>query len=347
MYKRIIAMLAVLGIVGGFAACTQDGGKTNTNKSNKAITMVWYPNESGGDYEEARKAIGDVITKATGREVEHKLTTDYAIAIETMANNNAEIAFTGAQGYVEANIKNKDIQPVVVPSGASGTLDDAVYYSWISVREEEAKKYKKGDSYDIKLIQGEDISFVSNSSTSGFVVPASEIKKEFSNDAKWGSVTNEDLMQGGKDKFFKSVQFGGSHQGSAVNLLTNKSSVAAFCDTVMMNYVEAKEGKFNATGTKYEIKENAEDPFSNLSKKEFRVIKSIPVLNSPFIMNTSLLSADEQKAIIDQFTSDEVKNNKMIFMEEDSTVNGFFSRTDKEQFIAVKDEWFNTLREMK
>ena len=41
--------------------------------------------------------LADLITEATGKEVEHQLTTDYAIAIETLVNNNADLAFTGAR----------------------------------------------------------------------------------------------------------------------------------------------------------------------------------------------------------------------------------------------------------
>lgn len=40
----------------------------------------------------------------------------------------------GPQGYVEAHAKNDKVLPLVVPSGESGTLDDALYYSWLSVK---------------------------------------------------------------------------------------------------------------------------------------------------------------------------------------------------------------------
>jgi len=50
---------------------------TNTSP----ITVVWYPNESTNDYEPAREEFGRLITEATGREVVHRLTTDYVIAV--------------------------------------------------------------------------------------------------------------------------------------------------------------------------------------------------------------------------------------------------------------------------
>ena len=64
-------------------------------------------------------------------------------------------------------------------------------------------------------------------------------------------MTAEDLMEGGSDKFFSEVLYGGSHQGSAVNILTDKADVAAFCDTNLVNYVDAADGKINEVGTTY------------------------------------------------------------------------------------------------
>lgn len=98
------------------------------------LTIVWYPNESGSELAGAREALGEVIKEATGLEVQHRTTTDYNIAIETIANGNADLAFMGAIGYIEANNRNNAVQPLVIPSGQSGTADDAVYYGWLGVK---------------------------------------------------------------------------------------------------------------------------------------------------------------------------------------------------------------------
>lgn len=337
--KRIIALTSVIVLsVGIFIGC----GADKKAEENKTVRIVWYPNESGGDLKEARDEIGAIVEKATGKKVEHKLTTDYSVAIEALANDGAEIGFTGAQGYVEAHEKNKNVLPLVVPSGASGTLDDAVYYSWLAVRNGEENEYKNGNDYSIKNIKGKKMSFVSNSSTSGFKVPANGIIKEFEAD----KLTQEDLMQGGKDKFFSEVTFGGSHQGAAVNLLTNKADIAAFCDTILINYVDLVSGEFNKIGAKYKIKDNADEPFKNLTGKEFVAINSTPVLNSPFAMNTNLLSEEDQKKLLEAFTGDEVTNNEKVFVKEGSDTKGFFTKTDKEKFLKVEDDWFNPVREL-
>jgi len=71
-------------------------------------------------------------------------------------------------------------------------------------------------------------------------------------------LTVEDLMEGGSGQFFSDVVYGGSHQGSAVNLLTKKADIAAFCDTCVGNYIELAEGEANRPGALYKVKEKAE-----------------------------------------------------------------------------------------
>lgn len=196
------------------------------------ITMVWYPNESASDYEGAREEFANLIAKATGKEVEHKLTTDYAIAIESLASGTAQICFFGAQGYVEAKNANDAVMPLFVNSGASGTLDDALYYSFLAVEEGNETQYADGDGYSIDNIVGKKMSFVSNSSTSGFKVPTNAMIEHFSQTPDWASITADDLVEGGSEQFFSEVLFGGSHQGSAFNLMSGKADIAAFSDGV-------------------------------------------------------------------------------------------------------------------
>lgn len=315
-------------------------------KSKDKIVMVWYPNESAEDYKPAREEFAKLITQATGREVEQKLTTDYAIAIESIANGTANICFMGAQGYIEANNKSDKVQPLFVNSGASGTLDDAIYYSFLNVNKGDEDQYKEGDGYAINNIQGKRMSFVSNSSTSGFKVPTAGIMSFFSADPKWSKLDTDALIEGGKDMFFSEVLFGGSHQGSGVNLLSNKADVAAFCDTEILPYADCIEGTEARPGAVYQIKADASAPFDAYAGKEFVVIKSTPVLNGPFAYNTDTLSADEVKALRDLFTSDAVTNNPQILVKKDSGLVGMFKKTDKEQIVLVDDAWYNPIREL-
>ncbi|SDZ25756.1 phosphonate transport system substrate-binding protein [Evansella caseinilytica] len=308
------------------------------------LTIVWYPNESGADLKDARDEIGKVIEDAAGKKVEHQTTTDYIIAIESIANGNADLAFMGAQGYIEAHDKNSNILPLVVPSGASGTLEDAVYYSWLSVKLGNEEEYKDGEDFSIDNIAGKKFSFVSNSSTSGFKVPSSGIIAHFSQMDEYNDLTEEDLLEGGV--LFSEVLYGGSHQGSAVNLLTDKADVAAFCDSCVDNYIELAEGEVNRPGAVYEVKADAAEPFNTVPGEKFVAISVTPVLNAPFVVNTDNIGEATINALKEAFLSDDVAANEKIFVPEDSEVSGLFKKTADERFVDVDNAWFNPIREL-
>ena len=307
------------------------------------ITIVWYPNESAEDYEVAREEWGRLIEQATGKKVEQKLTTDYAIAIESLANGTAQISFMGAQGYIEAKNANDAVLPLFVNSGPSGTLDDALYYSFLAVEKGNEGEYASADGgYSIDNIRGKRMSFVSNSSTSGFKVPTSSILTHF---ADLG-LTEDDLIEGGDDMFFSQVLFGGSHQGSAFNLMSGRSDISAFCNTEIAPYADCTEGEPNTVGSVYTIKSDASAPFDTVAGEEFIIIQVTPVLNGPFAYNSEALDPADVKAIQDLMTSDEVANNPLIFVPEDSDGVGMYEKTANERLLLVEDAWFDPIRNL-
>lgn len=313
------------------------------------ITLVWYPNESAENFSESREEVGRLVEQATGKKVEQKLTTDYAIAIEALSSGTAQIGCVmGAEGYIQAKNANDAVDLLFVNSGESGTLDDAMYYSFLAVNEEDAENYKDGDSYVIDNIQGKKMSFVSNSSTSGFKVPTNTIISKFSEDSNWSDITVDDLLEGGEGMFFNEVLFGGSHQGSAFNLLSGKSEVSAFCDTEIAPYATCVSGEENQIGSVYEINEGAEAPFDTVVGETFTVIYSTPVMNGPFAYNSETLSPEDVAAIQELFTSDEVTNNPLIFYPADSEeATGLYEKGADEKFVTVEDSWYDPIRNMK
>ena len=339
MKKTLLSFLTMLFLVSILVACS-----SSSANSNDKLTMVWYPNESGNDLKGARDEIGKVIEDVTGKKVEHKLTTDYAVAIETIANGNAQMAFMGAQGYIEAKNKNNSIEPLVVPSGKSGTIDDAVYYSWLAVKKADAENYKVNGDYTIDNIVDSKFSFVSSSSTSGFKVPSSDIVSYFSQEDKWKDLTAEDLMEGGT--LFKEVLYGDSHQGSAVNLLSGRADVAAFCDTCVGNYIEIAEGEVNKKGSVYKVKADAAEPFNTVPGEEFTLINVTPVLNAPFAANTESMSEEDFKKIQELLISDAISNNEKIFVPADAETAGLFTKSADEKFVIAEDSWFDPIREL-
>jgi len=336
----LLGMLALVLIL--LAACSD--GSAAEGEVDDVIDVVWYPNESGSDMKGSRDEIGRVIEEATDKTVEHHLTTDYAIAIETLVNNNADLAFMGAVGYIEAKNGNDAVEPLVVPTGESGTLDDAIYYSWLAVNVDAQDDFKVDGEFSLDTIVDKPFSFVSNSSTSGFVVPSSGIIEHFSEQEEYADLTQEDLMEGGP--LFSQVIFGGSHQGSAVNLLNNTADVAAFCDTCVANYVELVEGEENSVGAVYRVKDDAAEPFNTVAGSEFVLMSVTPVLNAPFAANLEVLGQEDYDILQELFSSDEIANNEEIFVPEDSEESGLFSKSGDERFVPVEDTWFDPIREL-
>ncbi len=348
--KKLLNVFLGSAFVLALAACgteesTEEGSADAAASSDEPLSVVWYPNESGSELADAREEIGAILEETTGREVEHELTTDYAIAIESIVNDNADLAFTGAEGYIQAKERNDNIVPLVVPSGPSGTEEDALYYSWFATAVENMEQYETGEGeYSIDEFPGSNFSFVSTSSTSGFRVPTSTILNHFTETEEYADLAEEDLAESGR--FFEQVMFGNTHQGSAVNLINDRADIAAFCDTCLENYVELAEGEENTPGAIYEVSEGAADPFSNLAGEQFGIISATPVLNAPFIANESTLGADVVAELQEVFASDEVANNEKIFVPEDAEEGGLFSKSADERFVVVEDEWFDPIREL-
>jgi phosphonate transport system substrate-binding protein len=313
----------------------------------KPIVAVWYPNNSGEDWKVARQSIDDLVSKATGRPVIDKLTTDYVIAIEALATGNAAIAYPGAVGFLQAQAKNPKVQPLVVSSGDSGTLDDAFYFCRIVVKTENAPMYMKDGKYALDNIKGKTFSFVSTSSTSGFVFPSNLIKTTFKKAEGFGDKKVEDLfLEGGSGKFFGNVVFGQSHQGSLVNVLTGKADVGAVDDIDVDSYLDLVSGTVNTSGAVYKVKAGAAAPFDTLAGAQFTVLTAIQVRNAPIVVNTDLFTAAQLKALQDAFLADSTSQNPLIFLPKGTKGAALNKQNGKNHFIAADNAWWNPIREM-
>ncbi len=327
-----------------FAGCTQNTKTSNPAKPSKGpIILAWYPNESGDDFRTTREGFAEIIEQATGRPTDHILTTDYVVTIEAIAQGNAHFALMGAEGYIQANKRNPKVLPLFVNSNTD-SLDSAVYYSWLIVNKGEEAEHQKDGKYVIDNIQGKRFSFVSSSSTSGFKVPSSSIIKHFSKQSRWSSLNAEAIIEGGNNQFFSEVLFGGSHQGSAFNLLSGSCDIAAVCDYCIEFYIELAQGTHNTPGAVYRVKADAEEPFNRVRGKEFVIISSNPVLNAPFVINTEVLTKDEQEKMLAAFTAEETMGNEKIFPGPGSTHFSFYKKG--ERFLPVADGWFDPIRRL-
>ncbi len=335
------ALALAFSVIG--SVCAAPSANAATAKEPDTLTIAWLPNDSSDTLASMRDEIAKAIAKATGKKVENKLTTDYAIAIAALENGQAQIGWFGANEYLTSHARDPKVVPLVVNTGPSGTLKDSLYYSRLVVKKGDETKYETNGQFNIDNIVGKRMSFVSTNSTSGFNMPAAAIVGKFKSDPKWKNLTFEDLAQGGEGHFFSQVMFGGSHQLSLVNALTGRADVAAVCDFLVTNYVTRISGTDNTAGAVYEIKHDAAAPFTSLGGKQFVIIKSIPVLNPPVEVNSEYLSDKTMKEIADALTSDEVASNPKIFAPAGVKGSDFQAPA---RFVMVTDSWYGPMRKV-
>lgn len=338
-----IAVLLVCMLVsmsGCGTSANANGSKEPQANSTEKVTMVWLPDNSAADLSTSREAISSAITEACGLDVELITTTDYNVAIESIASGSANMALLGAEGYVQANKKNNAVQAAFTNSDEEGKLDGACYYSRICVATENVDEYKEGDGYSLENIKGKTFSFVSATSTSGFKIPSKAIMDEFDLNS------SDELLEA--NAFFSEVLFGNSHAGSALNLLSGDSEAAAFDDVDVDMYLELISGEANSIGAVYQVRDDAEAPLDTVQGKQFTIIDITPVLNAPICFNEDAISDEVRTQIIDYFCSTSVADDPAIFVDpNDESVKGIFKKSSEETcFVGVTDSWYEPIRKL-
>ncbi|MGF7107568.1 phosphate/phosphite/phosphonate ABC transporter substrate-binding protein [Treponema pedis] len=303
------------------------------------IRFIFLPNESGEARKDSRNAFKEILEEATGKPVEIITTTDYNIALEAIISGKADMAYIGAEGYITAHKRNPAVIPILTNSGPSGTLEDALYYSFIAVRTEDEDGYKTENGYDLEKLKGKIISFVSTSSTSGFVIPANILA------AKFGLKNIDELIQ--KNDIFPKILFAGSHQGAEVNLFRKDADAAAFAIPRITGFYKLIAGEDFQTGAVYKVLEGAAEPFGEFAGQEITVIQSIPVLNAPIVINTQTLSAEEIKKIKEALASEQTANNPYIFQVPGSEKPGMYPKySEKTKLVETDDIWYDKIRKL-
>jgi len=333
VFRLILIFFASVLLV----ACTNENGNNEgaDGVNTDPIVVVLFPHESGPEFRMIHDEIERLIYEATGRPGEVMTTIDNNVAIEAISQGVADIAYLGVASYFIAREQNPNVRSMFTPSGPSGTLDDAVYFSFLAVREEDVHLWEDGQGgFDLSGLEGEIFSFVSLTSTSGFVVPGEAIVDLFDLDS-----TDELAISG---TFFEEVLFAGSHQASAFSVLNGQVNVAAFLD--MEAHFEHVGGPLNAAGMIYQVREDAEVPLVSRAGDRLVIIKSTPVPNGPFVANMNTLTEEEVTAITAIFTSDAVANNENFFgTPESDTVSWEVRGTGNERFVPVDTTWYEAL----
>lgn len=321
-----------------FLSCQKKEEGSNDEKK-AAFKMVFYPNESGEAMKDAREAFKNIISEAIGRPVEIMTTTDYNIALEALASGKANMAYVGAEGYIQAHKKNEAVIPLATNSGASGTLEDALYYSFVAVLSEREEEFKTNGSFDFEKLRGKNISFVSVNSTSGFKIPAKFIG------SKLKIEDTDSLIEQGN--IFEKVIFAGSHQGAQAALYRGDADAACFAIPQTIKVYKLSSGEANTDGASYEVEGAEDEPFSSFNGRRITMMKTIPVLNAPIVINAQTVTEEEKNKILSALISQETANNPGIFKVEGSDIKGIFPRyTENTKLVEVSDAWYDKVRSL-
>ena len=199
--KKILAGLLVVAM--GAAMLTGCGSKESASANNAGgedgvFTIAYAPNESTDQSTDARNGLAEDLKELLGCEVEEIQASDYNAIIEALRTGKADMAYMGANA-IALGAERANVDPIVMKA-EDGDPEKAVYRSLLITNA------SNDDINSIEDIKGHTMAFVDPESTSGNLVPTSEIIKAFPNDA-----LDMDKLHT-NDAFFTAVSFSGSHQ---------------------------------------------------------------------------------------------------------------------------------------
>ena len=195
------ALIAASGLAAGAAGAAAH--------AQQVLRVTTIPEEAATEQVRKFTPIADYLGKRLGMKVEFTPVSDYPAAVEALVNRKVDLAWLGGFTYVQANIRSGG---KIVP---------------IAQREEDTKFQSvfiaKTDSgiRSLKDLKGRQISFGSQSSTSGHLMP-----RHF-------------LLEAGlnPEKDFRRIAYSGAHDATIASVVSGKVDAAALDITVWRKFV--------------------------------------------------------------------------------------------------------------
>jgi len=178
-------------------------------QAQQVLRVTTIPEEAATEQTRKFGPIADYLGKRLGMKVEFTPVSDYPAAVEALVNRKVDLAWLGGFTFVQANIRSGG---KIVP---------------IAQREEDTKFQSvfiaKTDSgiRTLKDLAGRQISFGSQSSTSGHLMP-----RHF-------------LLEAGlnPEKDFRRIAYSGAHDATIASVVSGKVDAAALDITVWKKFV--------------------------------------------------------------------------------------------------------------
>lgn len=298
-------------------------GCSSETKEKKDITIAFLPNEKNAETsEEAFKMLKEEVEVALGKDVNVKVAVldDYNAVAEAILTGTAQIAWESGATFTSAHMQDDNVVPIL-SYGPNGDPKTSGYTAYIGTHISNKADFE-GKSTEEKLnqLKGKSFSFVSNTSTSGCVVPTTTLWKQFGPDGTKEFTSKEQITsKTNKDGgFFSEVQFGGSHQGSVELIANNKVYAGAYCCTYADKY-----------------------------KDDLYVIEKSFVPNGPMWVNKKYMDQETIDKLVNHFTSltkETAKNSKFFDKEggffyeaEDDPANYRFFKTEVSHYQFIID----------
>lgn len=232
MKKRIACvLLSAMVAFGSFAAGC---GGNSQEAEKKTFTIAYAPNESTTDSTDARSTLAKDLGKVINMEVKEIQASDYTAIIEALRTGKADMAYMGALA-VAMGSERAGVTPIVMKA-PNGDKAQAVYHSVFVTQKD------NNEINSIKDFKGKTIAFVDPDSTSGNLVPTSEIMKAFPD----LHLTNEKIHTNGE--FFEAVSFSGKHQAGLQAVIKGDVDIVPISDQIMAS--EFKNGNADENAVK-------------------------------------------------------------------------------------------------
>lgn len=224
-------LLSAMVAFGSFAAGC---GGNSQEAEKKTFTIAYAPNESTTDSTDARSTLAKDLGKVINMEVKEIQASDYTAIIEALRTGKADMAYMGALA-VAMGAERACVTPIVMKA-PNGDKAQAVYHSVFVTQKDNS------EINSIKDFKGKTIAFVGPDSTSGNLVPTSEIMKAFPD----LHLTNEKIHTNGE--FFEAVSFSGKHQAGLQAVIKGDVDIVPISDQIMAS--EFKNGNADENAVK-------------------------------------------------------------------------------------------------
>lgn len=170
------------------------------------------PDEAPTELQRKFKPLGDYLAKATGLKVEFTPVTDYAASVEGLINKKLDMVWFGGFTFVQANVRSKgQVTPLVQRA------EDEKFRSVFITTNPAIQK--------LEDLRGKTLSFGSESSTSGHLMPRSFLL---------GAKINPDTD-------LKRISFSGAHDATVAAVAGGKVDAGALNISVWEKLVEANK----------------------------------------------------------------------------------------------------------